>query len=191
MDLKILTLLAACLSVSCGGDGSGEGSDAGSQGLPSDPHTCGIIAKVSGGLAHDFAGTRDCGGGVMGVGFIDYEGEKGEDEKGYFALNFDFAAAPEDGQTGPLGIARVLLAQRLPGPSGLEMAPLLRWEIPEGGCTLTIKSTSPDPVVPDDLLWLNGEGNCSAPANATGGSTKGPVTIGTFAFNSYVLRGFR
>jgi hypothetical protein len=190
MSSKMMVLVA-CLGVGCGGDGSGEGSDVGSQGLPSDPHACGIVAKVSGGLNHDFGGTLECAGAVAGAGVIDYEGQKGEDEKGYVAVNFDFASPPEEGRTGPWGIASVLLAQRLPGPSGVEMAPLVRWEIPGGGCTLNIKSTSPDPVVPDDLLWVNGEGSCSAPAVATDGSGKGPVTIGGFAFNSYVIRGFR
>jgi hypothetical protein len=186
-----MVVLVAYLGVGCGSDGSGEGSDVGSQGLPSDAHTCGIVAKVSGGLEHDFGGTLECAGAVAGAGVIDYEGKEGESEKGYVAINFDFSSPPEEGRTGPWGIAGVLLAQRLPGPSGIEMAPLLRWEIRDGGCSLTIKATSPDPVVPDDLLWVNGEGSCSAPAVATGGSAEAPVTIGAFAFNSYVIRGFR
>jgi len=184
--------LVASLGLGCSGGGSGEGSDGGAQSLPSDPHECGIVAKVSGGLEHDFGGTLDCAGATTGTTIFDFQGQKGNFEEGYAALQFSFFA-PDEGQTGPVTVEGVTLAQRPPGPQSDITAPaqVLTWEVRAGGCSLNVNSTSLDPVVPADLLWVNGEGTCSEAAIATGTNTAGPATIGPFAFNSYVLLGFR
>ncbi len=184
-------VLLAYLCVACGSeDGSGNSDGAGSRGLDSDPFTCGIVATVQGGLEHTFGEEVACGGGAIGTTISELVGPVAAN--GSFpmvTLNFEFDPVPVEGQTGPVNVSWVSIRQQVPNPADA-IAPtmMFEWSAGPGACSMNVASSArdtTDPVV-SDWIWISGEGSCNQSLTPLPPNTKPPVTMSTFAINSYL-----
>ena len=92
--------VVVCLCPACSSSSSSSDADRDPRGLPSSPHECGMVAKVTGGLEHEFDGAQNCAGAVTGTTVADYPGATVNDDEGFVSLSVSFLVPDMEGFSG-------------------------------------------------------------------------------------------